>query len=365
MNRAKQVDKILLVIVAILLLVGFLIFTSASLGLLARSGAKFSSIALNQFLSILLGISVAYVVSKIHYTFWRKWSFCIFLISVAITLLVFVPKFGLQFGGGKRWIALGSYSFQPAELLKIGFVIYCAAWIASARARIMDWKRGLLPVLILLAVVGAILLKQPDTGTFLSIFIATMGMFVAAGGRLRHLFVLIFIGLIGLVFLIYTRPYLMERIVTFLNPTRDSLGAGYQIQQSLIAVGSGEFFGRGFGQSVQKFSFLPEPVGDSIFAVAAEEFGFVGSITFILLFLFFTMRALRIASTAPDMFGGLLTVGIVILIVSGSFINIGSMIGVIPLSGEPLAFVSHGGSAMLFTLIEVGIILNISRFKKT
>src|SRR3989338_9844392 len=136
MNRAKQVDKVLLVIVAILLLAGFLIFTSASLGLIARSGAKFSSIALNQFLSIILGISVAYVVSKIHYTFWRKWSFYILLISLAITLLVFVPMFGLQFGGGKRWIALGSYSFQPAELLKIGFIIYCASWFSSAKAKI-------------------------------------------------------------------------------------------------------------------------------------------------------------------------------------------------------------------------------------
>ena len=157
----------------------------------------------------------------------------------------------------------------------------------------------------------------------------------------------------------------MQRVTTFLNPAADPLGAGYQIQQSLIAIGSGEMFGRGFGQSIQKFSYLPEPIGDSIFAVAAEEFGFVGSVALVALFLLFTLRSLKIATRSPDMFGGLLATGIVILIVSGSFMNISSMLGVIPLSGLPLLFVSHGGSAMIFTLAQVGIIANVSKFRKS
>ena len=153
--------------------------------------------------------------------------------------------------------------------------------------------------------------------------------------------------------------------MTFINPLSDVLGSGWQIKQSLIAIGSGEWFGRGFGQSVQKFQYLPEPIGDSIFAVAAEEFGFIGSVLLITLFLFLAFRGFKIAAKAPDSFSGLLTVGIVILIVSQSFINIGSMLGVMPLTGLPLLFVSHGGSALLFVLAEIGIILNISKFRKT
>ena len=365
MVRGKQVDKIFLSIVAILLVAGFLIFTSASLGLLARNGANFSSVAINQFLAVGLGCILAFGISKINYTLWRRWSFFIFIFSVFLTLLVFVPQIGLEFGGGKRWIAIGSFSIQPGEFLKIAFVIYTAAWLSGARDKIATFKGGMLPIIVLLTIVGAILLKQPDTDTFVSIFLAATAMFVVAGGRFKHLLILCLFSLAGLALLVYARPYLMQRVTTFLNPSADPLGAGYQIQQSLIAIGSGEIFGRGFGQSIQKFSYLPEPIGDSIFAVAAEEFGFVGGISLILLFLFFTLRGFRIASKTPDMFGGLLAIGIVILIISGSFMNIASMLGVIPLSGLPLLFVSHGGTAMIITLAEVGILLNISRFRKT
>ncbi len=154
--------------------------------------------------------------------------------------------------------------------------------------------------------------------------------------------------------------------MTFVSPQSvDSQGAGWQVKQSLIAIGSGQTFGRGVGQSVQKFYYLPEPIGDSIFAVAAEEFGFVGGVLLIALFLALLLRGLRIASRAPDSFGGLLSVGIVILIGASAFMNIASMLALIPLSGLPLAFVSHGGTALVFTLIEVGILLNISRYQKS
>ncbi|MCR4310949.1 MAG: putative lipid II flippase FtsW [Candidatus Taylorbacteria bacterium] len=365
MARGKTVDSLFLTIVVILLGVGMLIFISASLGLLAHAtGATFSSVVLKQILAVGLGCLIAYGASKIRYTFWRKWSFFIFLASVLVTLLVFVPHIGLEFGGGRRWIGIGPLSFQPSEFLKIGFVMYCAAWLSSVRDRVTTLKKGLLPVLAMLAVAGAILLKQPDTDTFVSIFLAGMGMFVVAGGKFRHLFVVVLFAALAFAGLVFMRPYLMERITTFLDPAADPLGSGYQIQQSLIAVGSGELFGRGFGQSIQKFSYLPEPIGDSIFAVAAEEFGFVGGVSLIFLFLLFTLRSFKIASKAPDSFGGLLTVGIVILIVAGSFMNIASMLGLMPLSGLPLLFVSHGGSAMFFALFQIGIILNVSKFRR-
>ena len=366
MVRGKPVDKLLLGIIGIIIVAGFVIFTSASLGLLARtSGASFSHVLMTQVGAILLGCVFAYVASKIRYTFWRRWSFFIFLASLFITLLVFVPSIGLDYGGGKRWIDLRFISFQPAELLKIAFVMYAAAWLSTFKEREVTFRKGMLPLVVMLAVTGGILLQQPDTDTFVSIFLASMGMFIVAGGKLRHLFVLFLISMIGLSALIFMRPYLMQRVTTFLNPAADPLGAGYQIQQSLIAIGSGEMFGRGFGQSIQKFSYLPEPIGDSIFAVAAEEFGFVGAVSLIVMFLFFTLRSFKIAGRAPDAYGGLLAVGIVILIVSGSFMNIASMLGLMPLSGLPLLFVSHGGSAMLFALFQVGIVLNISKFRRS
>jgi len=209
--------------------------------------------------------------------------------------------------------------------------------------------------------VGAVLLAQPDTDTFMVTVAGGLGIFLAGGGRWRHIFLLLFVGAIGLGVIAYTRPYVMNRITTFISPNKNAQGSGYQIQQSLIAVGSGGFYGRGFGQSIQKFNFLPEPIGDSIFAVSAEEFGFIGSTLLVLLFVFFALRGLKIATNVSDPFGRLLIVGIVILIISQAFVNIGAMVGILPLSGITLPFVSHGGTSLFIALAEAGIILNISK----
>lgn len=361
----KKIDRPFLITVIILVVAGFFIFTSASLGLLAREGARFSSVAFSQFfLGIFLGAIALLITTKIKYTFWRKHAFYIFLFSAAVTLLVFVPSLGYEASGAKRWIDFGIVTFQPAELLKIGFVIYFAAWLTNVRDKVHTIGHGIIPFIILLGIAGSILLAQPDTGTFLVIFATGLAMFITAGARWRDIFSIGAIAGVGLTALAYIQPYIKERILTFINPASDTLGAGWQIKQSLIAIGSGEIFGRGFGQSVQKFQYLPEPIGDSIFAVAAEEFGFIGSTLIITLFLFLAFRGFKIATKAPDNFSGLLVVGIVILIVSQSFINIGAMLGVMPLTGLPLLFISHGGSALLFALAGIGIILNISKFKK-
>src|SRR3989338_3688003 len=187
MVRGKQVDKIFLGIVSILLVAGLLIFTSASLGLLARTGANFSSVAINQFVAVLIGCVLAFTASKFHYTFWRRWSFYIFLAAIILTLLVFLPKIGLEFGGGRRWLSIGAVPFQPAEFLKIAFVMYAASWLSAAKEKVATFKEGMLPLIIMLAIVGVILLKQPDTDTLVIIFLAAMGMFIVAGGKFRHL----------------------------------------------------------------------------------------------------------------------------------------------------------------------------------
>jgi len=358
-------DRFFLITTIILVVLGLAIFTSASLGLLAKDGASFGSVALKQFLFGGLGGSIALVtLSNIHYRQLKKYSFYIFIAGLALSLFVFLPFLGMEHGGAKRWISLGFFSFQPAEFLKLGFVIYFAAILSSVRTRIGTFKHGVLPALTLLGLVGAVLLSQPDTGTFLVILITGFAMFIAIGGRWKHVMGTGMFALLSLGVLILTRPYIKERILTFIDPARDALGAGYQIQQSLIAIGSGELTGRGFGQSIQKFSYLPEPIGDSIFAVSAEEFGFIGAMLIIIAFLTFASRGVFIAQKAPDYFSGLLVLGIVILMISQSFINIASMLGLFPLTGMPLLFISKGGTALFVALAGVGIILNVSKYRK-
>lgn len=358
------VDRLFLGIVVALVAGGFLVFTSASVGLLAREGARFGGVASSQLAAIVIGAAAAYGLSRFHYRALRRFPLPLLLGGIVLTLLVFVPGIGVAHGGAYRWIEVFGVSFQPSEALKIALVIYYAAFLYTFREKVQTVSYGLAPLLILLALSAGLLLTQPDTDTFIVICITLTGLYLMAGGLFRHLAVLAVISALGLLLLTASRPYLTERVRTFFDPSRDPQGAGYQIQQSLIAVGSGGLFGRGFGQSIQKFSYLPEPIGDSIFAVTAEEFGFAGTVLLVLLFLAFLLRGLRIASRAPDAFGGLLAAGVVILITSGAFLNIASMLGLIPLSGLPLPFVSHGGSALLLTLAETGIVLNISRYQR-
>lgn len=361
----KPFDRVFLLLTALLVAVGFFIFSSASLGLLAREGPRYSSVAFNQiFLGIILGGVVMLVVSTINYKIWRQYALHIFAGACFLTLLVFVPGIGLEHGGAHRWLDVGPVSLQPSELLKLAYVVYLAAWFAKTRTGISDYKQGLLPFLAITGVVGAIMLAQPDTGTFIIMAAAGLAMFMAAGARIRDLALVVLAGFIGILLLALLRPYVMHRIMTFINPNADPLGTSYQIQQSLIAIGSGELFGRGFGQSVQKFSFLPEPIGDSVFAVAAEEFGFIGGFILIALFIALCFRGFRIASRAPDLFGALLVLGITVYIVVQSMINIAAMLGLLPLTGVPLVFISHGGTALFIALLGVGIILNVSRHMK-
>lgn len=366
MASRTKVDKPFLVITVILIVVGFFIFSSASLGLLAKESSNYSSVAFSQtVLGLFLGTIAMIIATRLDFKIWKSSAFYIFLAAIILNILVLHPSIGFEHGGARRWLELGQFSFQPSEVLKFAFIIYFAAWCAGVKEKVATFSLGFLPLVALVGISGGLLLKQPDTDTFLIIAVTGMAMFIAAGGRWRYVLLSILAGLIGLGFLAYTRPYVKERFTTFLNPTSDSLGASYQIQQSLIAIGSGGVFGKGFGQSVQKFTYLPEPVGDSIFAVAAEEFGFVGSVLLLSLFVLFATRGLKIASKTPSTFGRLTVVGIVIMIISQAFVNIGAMLGVLPLSGITLPFVSHGGTSLFISLFEVGVVLSISKSQKS
>lgn len=360
-----SIDKPFLIAVLVLTLGGFLMFLSAALGLVVNNGAPFAAVVTNQFIALTLGLILMFSLSFFHYPVWRRLSLAIFLLAVLFTLLLFVPGLSLEHGGGARWLAIGSFSFQPAEMLKFAFVIYCAAWLSGVQKRINKWAYGLVPLIILFIISGILLLLQPDTNSFILIVSTGVAMFFVGGARIRDVGILLSFGSISFLGLLYSRPYLYQRITTLFNPDLDSLGSNYHINQALIAVGSGQWWGRGYGQSIQKFLFLPESIGDSIFAVIGEEFGFLGVVLLISMFMFLLYRGLKMATRIPDIFGRLLIVGFLIMIITQFFTNTAGMIKIFPLSGTPLPFISHGGSALLFVLMAMGIILNISRYQKT
>jgi cell division protein FtsW len=366
MPKSKgTLDKYLLIFTGLLVVLGFFVFASASLGILARSNISVFSIAINHIvLGIGIGLLALYLASKINYRVWKKWAPHIFVLSVFLTSLVFIPGLGLESGGAKRWLLLGPISFQPAEALKIATILMIASYFSNYRTKISDWTYGVGYFLLIISVPAGILLLQPDTGTLVIIGLSSAAMFLVSGANWKQIGALLLIALIGLGILMVSRDYVRERVLTFINPISDPQGSSFQVRQSLIAIGSGGTFGRGFGQSIQKFTYLPEPMSDSIFAVVAEEFGFIGSIAIVGLFLGFASRGLSIAARAPDYFGGILATGITTYIVGQAFINIAAMLSLVPLTGIPLIFISQGGTAMLIALGSAGILLNISRYAK-
>ncbi len=362
-SRAK-IDRFFLMSVVTLTVAGFIIFLSASLGLLAQSGASFATVALKQAISLVIGVGFFFIFSRVKYTELRKWALFIFIGAICVNLLLFIPGLSIHYNGASRWLMLGSLSFQPSELLKIAFIIYIAAWAQFAGDKLKTFKFGLIPYIVITGILSLLLLAQSDTDTLVIIAFTGMVMLLIGGLKVRHMF--IGVALLGLlvVGVVIFRPYALQRVKTYLNISADTQGSGYQINQSLIAIGSGQWTGRGFGQSVQKFGYLPQPTDDSIFAVAAEEFGFIGSIILLSFYLLFAAAAFRIANRAQDTFGGLLVVGIAVLVIVESFMNIAAMLGLIPLSGVPLLFVSHGGTALIITLMTAGMVANVSKYRK-
>jgi len=350
-------------VVILLVGVGLAMFVSASLGILAKNKDIFYNVLRSQLvLGLGFGLIAAYIAFKVNYKLLSKFSLFIFLGAILLTAAVFIPGLGITHQGAERWIGLGPVSFQPVEILKFAFVIYFAAWLSWAKNRVDDFRFGILPLGIMLTIIALILFKQPDTKSFILISITGFTMLFISGVKLRKIFGLGLLAVLVLGGLVFFNPYLQSRVKTFIDPANDPRGASYQIQQSLIAIGSGGVFGRGYGQSIQKFSYLPEPQGDSIFAVVGEELGFVGAMAVIILYLLFALRGFRIANNSPDLFSRLLVSGIVILITAQSFMHIASVIGVFPLTGVPLVFMSHGGTSLMIDLMAIGVVLQISKF---
>ena len=362
MFSEKKVDKPLLVTILILLFFGLVIFSSAALGVLSVNEVKFYSVIETQLVYALTGGLLAlFVGSIIPFSFYKKYAYYIFGFAVVLTSLVFIPAFSVYHGGAHRWIDIGPITIQPSEALKFGFIIFMAMWCTLYRKYFKDFRFGLLPFLFLSTLISLIMLKQPDLGTLLIILFSGFAVYFTGGARIKHIFAIILLGVFALGIIIAVSPYRMERITTFFDSSRDVKGSSWQLNQSLIAVGSGGIFGRGLGQGVQKFNYLPEPIGDSIFAVASEELGLFGALIIIILYGIVIYRGIFIANNTTDQFGRLLAVGVVSIIFAQAAINISSMIGIFPLTGVPLPLISHGGTALIVSLFELGVLLNISK----
>lgn len=362
MRKGARIDKPLAFFIFTLLIGGCMIFASAALGYLARGNGNVSSVVFNHLvLGAGAGVVALIIATIIDYRVWRRFAPFLFVLALIATAAVFLPKIGVMHGGGRRWIELAGMSFQPSEALKLGTVIMAAAYFSAIRARMQSALYTIGGLAAILALPAALLVLQPDIGTLGIITVAALAIYLTAGVPWKHIAIMACIVPIALGAIVMTKPYVRDRVVTFFYPAQNQQAEGYQIRQSLIAIGSGGFSGRGFGQGVQKFTYLPEPMGDSIFAVAGEELGFIGSVSIVMLFLAFALRGFTVASRAPDLFGSLLGVGISTYLASEAFINIASMLGVAPLTGIPLTFISQGGSAMLVSLASAGILLNISK----
>ncbi len=365
MSRIFSGDRIFLTITLALAIGGFAIYSSAALGLLARESSTISrDILIQGALGLGLGLGALIVTRIIPLAFLKQYALWIYGFSALLTALVFVPGIGATANGATRWIDLGLTTIQPAEFLKVGAVVALAWWLSVNARSLNDPKRGILPFLAIIGLPAILLLLQPNTSTTLLIALTGGVMYFAAGAPWRDFGILALLAIIVLGGVLWQRPYALSRVTTFLDPSSDPLNSSYQIQQALIAIGSGGVFGRGFGQSIEKFNYLPEPAGDSVFAVFAEETGFIGALLLIALFVGLGARGIVIAGESRELFGGLLALGLSFLIVLQAFTNISAMLGIVPLTGLPLPFVSDGGTALLVALASCGLILNVAGTRK-
>lgn len=318
-----------------------------------------------QLLWAVLGLVAMIVLMNMDYRVWRKLSVPLLIISLILLVLVLIPGLGKVVNGARRWLGFGSFYLQPSELAKLAMALFCADILSRNQESITKFGKGILPILLLLLLVFGLILKEPDLGTSLSIGGMVFILLYAAGAKLSHLSSLGGAGVVGVVAAIIAEPYRMKRLLAFSDPWADPLDTGYHIIQSLYALGSGGLFGVGLGRSREKFLYLPEPHTDFIFAILGEEMGFLGTATVLLLFFLLAWRGFRVAMAAPDIFGSMLATALTTVITMQALMNIAVVTASMPVTGIPLPFISFGGSALIFNLAGVGVLLNISRYAAT
>lgn len=355
-------DHALLLVIIALTLFGFVMVASSSAVIAEKfSDGPYFFVKHQVLYGGIAGLGLLLLGYFVPYRFWRVAALPGLLVSLVLLVLVFVPGLQVESGGAVRWIGFGPITLQPTEITKLTFIIYLAALLEKKGADVRDFRKSVVPFLVIVGLISLLIILQPDIGTLFSIAAIALAMVFVAGFRLLHLGLVVAIGLALFALLLNTAKYRLDRIVVYLHPELDPQGIGYQVNQALLAVGTGNLWGLGLGRSRQKYYYLPEPAGDSIFAIIAEELGFLRTSVVLLAFAVFAWRGFAIARHAPDMFGRLVAAGITSWIIVQAFINIGSIMALVPLTGIPLPFISYGGSSLATVLFAAGILLNISR----
>jgi len=364
-SKYHKPDFLLALIIFAQIIFGLIMISSASVVVSNELFGNNYHYVIEQIKALVVGLVGLIIIQAIPYQFWRKFALFALIGTILLLLVPAFPEFfqgiAFSYGGAYRWIHIGPLFLQPSEIAKLTLILYFAAWLEKKGMTIKDFAQGFVPFAILAGIIGILIMKQPDLGTLTVTGGALISIFFAAGASLPQMAV----GLVGagglLWVLIQTASYRLQRLMVFLNPSLDPKGVGYHVSQALLAVGSGGWWGLGFGLSRQKYNYLPEVTTDSIFAVIVEELGFLRAMIIPILISLFAWRGFRIAKNAPDRFGRLLAVGITTWLCIQALINISAMIGLLPLTGIPLPFISYGGSSLVVSLLGIGILLNISR----
>lgn len=357
----KNIKYLLLASVILLIVFGIVMITSASY---IWAEYKFNDpykFMKNQTLFFLVGLFLMFIVSKIDYRIYYKYSNKLFLCVLVLLILVLIPGVGMVRNGSRSWFGIGSFGIQPSEFMKITLIIFISKYMLKNRKSLKFIVKGVLPILFITLLVFGIIMLQPDFGTGIILVMIAMGLFFVGGANLKFFLGIGILGIIGIIFLIIIAPYRLERITSYLNPWSDPLGSGFQIIQSLYAIGPGGLFGYGFGNSRQKHFYLPEPQTDFIFAIISEEFGFVGTMIVVALFILIVFSCLYISKHSEELFGKYISLGVGFWIGFQAILNLMVVVGLIPVTGVTLPFLSYGGSSLLILMIAIGIVWNISK----
>ena len=362
--KKNSVDRLLLVSVILISLFGIIMIYSASY---VWAEYKFNNpfkFVINQGIFFIVGVVLMMIVSHVNYDKYYYKSNIFLIICLILLVLVLIPGVGSVRNGSRSWFGIGSFGIQPSEFTKLSLIIFTSKYLVNNERVLSDVKRGVLPILGILFLIFGLIMLQPDFGTGMIIVMSIIGLLFVGGVDFKFFLKICVVGVIGIVGLIIAAPYRLKRILSFLNPWEDPLGSGFQIIQSLYAIGPGGLFGYGFLNSRQKHFYLPEPQTDFIFSIISEEFGFVGILIVSILFLSIIYTGFKIARRSNDLFGKYLAFGITFQIAFQAILNLMVVVGLIPVTGVTLPFLSYGGSSLLITLCSVGILLNISRYQK-
>ena len=356
-----RIDYKLLISVIILSIFGcIMIYTSSNVWALYKFNDAFKYLK-NQSIFLILGIFLMYFLAKLDYNFYKKKANLIIGICFILLVLVLIPGIGVVRNGSRSWFGVFGFGIQPSEATKIGLVIFISKYLSNNYSIMYNIKKGVLPILSIILIFFILIMLEPDFGTACVITLSLIAMIFISKVKLSFFIKIGLTGLLGVVVLIIIAPYRMARIVSFLNPWSDPLGSGFQIIQSLYAIGPGGLFGLGLGNSIQKHFYLPEPQTDFIFSIISEELGFIGILIVSMLFMFIFYRCIKISLNTKDLFGKYLCFGLSFTIIFQTILNLCVVIGLVPVTGVTLPFLSYGGSSLLVSLTSIGIILNISK----